>query len=115
MGKLLDHSGLQWPLWGNLDLQTTDEGAPFKREDLKPPWRHWNAFFDWYNCVHAQLRLTPCDPMDCSLPGSSVHGILQARILEWVDMPSSRGLSGPEDQTHPCLLHLLHCRRFLYC
>ena len=29
-----------------------------------------------------------CDPMDCSLPGSSVHGILQARILEWVVMPS---------------------------
>ena len=34
-----------------------------------------------------------CDPMDCSLPGSSVHGILQARILEWVAMPSSRGSS----------------------
>ena len=31
-----------------------------------------------------------CDPMDCSLPGSSVHGILQARILEWAAMPSSR-------------------------
>ena len=33
-----------------------------------------------------------CDPMDCSLPGSSVHGILQARILEWVARPSSRAL-----------------------
>ena len=32
-----------------------------------------------------------CDSMDCSLPGSSVHGILQARVLEWVAMPSSRG------------------------
>ena len=41
----------------------------------------------------AQLCLTLCDPMDCSLPGSSVHGILQARILEWVAMPSSRGSS----------------------
>ena len=30
-----------------------------------------------------QLRRTLCDPMDCSLPGSSVHGILQARVLEW--------------------------------
>ena len=30
-----------------------------------------------------QLCLTPCDPMDCSLPGSSVHGIFQARVLEW--------------------------------
>ena len=37
--------------------------------------------------------------MDCSLPGSSVHGILQARILEWVAMPSSRGSSQPRDQT----------------
>ena len=41
-----------------------------------------------------------CDPMGCSLPGSSVHGILQARILEWVTMPSSRGSSPPWDQTH---------------
>ena len=37
--------------------------------------------------------------MDCSLPGSSVHGIFQARILEWVAMSSSRGLSRPRDQT----------------
>ena len=36
---------------------------------------------------------TLCDPMDCSPPDSSVHGILQARILEWVAMPSSRGSS----------------------
>ena len=37
--------------------------------------------------------------MDCSLPGSSVHGILQARVLEWVAMPSSRVSSQPRDQT----------------
>ena len=41
-----------------------------------------------------------CDPMDCSSPGSSVHGILQERILEWVTMPSSRGSPQPRDQTH---------------
>ena len=40
---------------------------------------------------------TLCDPMDCSPPGSSVRGILQARILEWVAMPSSRGSSQPRD------------------
>ena len=34
---------------------------------------------------------TLCDPMDCSLPASSVHGILEARILEWIAMPSCRG------------------------
>ena len=43
-------------------------------------------------CV-AQLCPTVCNPMDCSLPGSSVHGILQARILEWIAVPFSRGSS----------------------
>ena len=43
---------------------------------------------------------TLCCPMDCSLPGSSVHGILQARILEWVAIPSSRGSFPPRDRTH---------------
>ena len=38
---------------------------------------------------------TLCDPMDCSLPSSSVHGILQARMLEWVVIPFSRGSSNP--------------------
>ena len=40
-----------------------------------------------------------CNPMDYSLPSSSVHGIFQARTLEWVAMPFSRGYSGPRDQT----------------
>ena len=47
-----------------------------------------------------QLCLTLCDPMDCSLPGSTVCRILQARILEWVSMPSFRGSSRPRDRTH---------------
>ena len=49
-------------------------------------------------CVHGkslQSYPTLCDPMDCSLPGTSAHGILQARILEWVAMLSSRGSSWP--------------------
>ena len=60
-------------------------------------------------CVCAkplQSCLTLCDPMGCSPPGSSVHGILQARILEWVAMPSSRESSPPSGQTRvSCLLH----------
>ena len=40
-----------------------------------------------------------CNPMDCSPPGSSVYGILQARILEWIAIPFSRGFSQPRDQT----------------
>ena len=43
-------------------------------------------------CLVIQSCPTLCDPIDCSLPGSSVHGILQARILEWAAMSSSRGL-----------------------
>ena len=48
----------------------------------------------------AKLCQTLCDPMDCSLPGSSIHGIFQARILEWVAISSSRGSSQLRDQTH---------------
>ena len=54
-------------------------------------------------CMRAkslQSYPTLCDPRDCSPPGSSLHGILQARILEWVAMPSSRGSSQPRDRTH---------------
>ena len=45
----------------------------------------------------AQSCPTLCDPMDCSPLGYSVHGVLQARMLEWVAMPSSRGSSQPRD------------------
>ena len=58
----------------------------------------------WYCvCMHAKLLQscpTLCGPVDCSPPDSSVHGILQARILEWVAMPFSRGSSPPRDWTH---------------
>ena len=47
----------------------------------------------------SQACLNLCNPMDCRLPGSSVHGILQARILEWVAIPFGRGSSQPKDQT----------------
>ena len=49
-------------------------------------------------CVYVLSRLTFCGPMDCSLPGSSVHGILQARTLELVAISSSRGSYWPGDQ-----------------
>ena len=58
-----------------------------------------------YVCVLvAQSCPTLCDPMDCSPPGSPVHGILQARIREWVDMPFSRGSSQPRDPTESLAL-----------
>ena len=46
----------------------------------------------------AQSCPTLCDPVDCSPPGSSIHRILQARILEWVAVPSSKGSSQPRDR-----------------
>ena len=54
-------------------------------------------------CMHDKSLhscLTPCDLMDCSLQGSSVHGIVQASILEWVAMPFSRASFQLRDQTH---------------
>ena len=53
-----------------------------------------------YHLMCAQLCPTLCDPMDQGPPGSSVHGILQARILEWVTVLSSRGSSQPRDRNH---------------
>ena len=68
----------------------------------------WEFGTDIYTlCVCAQSLqsyLTVCVPMDCSPPGSSVHGILQARILEWVAVPSSRGSSQPRGRTQVSLI-----------
>ena len=68
----------------------------------------------FYVCTKSlQSCPTLCDPMDYSPPDSSVHGILQARILEWVAMPSSRGSSRLRDRTH---VSYISCtgRRVLY-
>ena len=74
----------------------------------------WNR--TWQECLRAWVLsyfsdVGLCDPVDCSLPGSSVHGILQARILEWIVVPSSWGSSRPKDQTHFlfCLMHWQMC------
>ena len=60
----------------------------------------WQLFMSFYYFINntvkvlvTQSRLTLCDPIDYSPPGSSVHGNLQARILEWVAIPFSRGSS----------------------
>ena len=63
----------------------------------------------------AQSCLILCKPMHCSLPGSSVHGILQARILEWVAIPFSKGYSQPRGQTAPALpADFFYCLLMLY-
>ena len=57
-----------------------------------------------------QLCLNLCDPMDCNPPGSSVHGILQARILEWVAISFCRGIF-PAQGLNLSLLDLLHWQK----
>ena len=56
-------------------------------------------------CMYVQSCPALCNPMDCSPWGSSVHRILQARILEWVAIPFSMGYSWPRDQTQSPALH----------
>ena len=73
----------------------------------------WNSDTKMYCvCMHAQSCLTLCNPMDCSPPGSPVHGIFQAKIPEYV-ISYSRGSSWPRDWSL-CLLYLLHWRMILY-
>jgi len=67
---------------------------------------HWLGGWSLVVSV-AQSCPTLCNPTDCSPPGSSVHGILQARILEWIAISFSRGPSQPRDQTHVSYV-LLH-------
>ena len=69
----------------------------------------WIGLFDIGTEV-AQSCPTLCDPMDCSLPGCSVHGIFQARVLEWVAISFSRRSSQPRDRTR--VSHIVG-RRFI--
>ena len=62
-------------------------------------WERYSLMVVKIKVLITQSCLTLCDPMDCSLPGSSVPGILQAGILVWVAMPFSSGSSQPRDQT----------------
>ena len=67
----------------------------------------WHIYTIDTRCLVTRLCPAACDPMDCSLPGSSVHGILQARVLEWVAISFSRGSSWPRDRTHvSCVSHI---------
>ena len=78
------------------------QGSPILKEKtmfsplyLSPSSNEKTESEKWKSHSHVWL----CDPMDCNLPGSSVHRILQARILEWVAISFSRGSSRPRDRT----------------
>ena len=74
-----------------------------KKKKKKKPWVCYIAVSV---CAVSQSCLTLCRPVDCSLPGSSVHGIFQAGILEWVDISCSRGSSRPDIKTVTLASHL---------
>ena len=105
---IINQSDCAWP--GTLTPSLTFQNAFLK------PIMEFEAFFSTTTCMAvfynkhytllhqsesevSQSCLTLCDPMDCRLPGSSIHGIFQARILKWVAISFSRGSSWPRDWT----------------
>ena len=117
--KLINGKDFNFFIWSNHYYSLHNI---FKRQSCSLSlniFQQWGAHpifcLSWMNVVvlgtqspsHVQLF---CDPMDCSLPGSSVHGISQARILEWVTISSSRGSSWPRDGTQVSCIG----RRILY-
>ena len=96
--KVGDHweieGGSRWIDW-DLHFRELTPAALWRRMVKWVAWRPVRKV----KVLVALSCLTLCDPMDCSPPGSSVHGILQARKLEWVAIPFSRGSSWPRDPT----------------
>ena len=95
-----DCSRLPFPFPGdlpNLGIKPESPALAGRFFTTEPPGKHSLARV----CAKSvQMCLNLCDAMDCSLSGFSVHGILQARILEWVATSFFRGSSWPRDQTH---------------
>ena len=106
-------SPISWILWslysqqaGSLSSKSVYHAVWFGKYDHCSPAQLSKLYHVLTICyilcwchVHAQLCLTLCNPMGCSPPGSSVHGIFQARILELVAISYSRGSSWPRDRT----------------
>ena len=91
-------SGLKLHLQGIFPTQGSNPSLLLGRWILYH-WATKEAYRD-YACACAQLCLILCDPINCSPPGSSVRGIFQERIGEWVAISFSRGSSQPRDGTH---------------
>ena len=85
-----------------LEMLNSSSGSHIRQkcestQNIREKWKM--GIFKMHCVLIAQLCLTLCDPRDCSPPGFSVHGILQARILEWTAIPFSRGTSQHKYQT----------------
>ena len=95
-------SGLPFPSLGDLLDPGIEPGSPAlvgRSFTTEPPGKPLIDYYLQLKSEVAQSYLTLCNPIDFSLPGSSVHGIFQARISEWVAISFSRGSSWPRDQT----------------
>ena len=86
-------SGLPFPSPGDLPDPGIEPVSPALQADA------WPSEPPEHECEVAQSCPTLCDPRDCSLPGSSVHGIFQAIVLEWIAISFSKGSSQPRDRT----------------
>ena len=107
-----------WQMQALLYLQFLPEGlSHFTYEPISTYWDIHDSKMYYIISINvcevkvAQSCPTLCDPTDCSPPGSSVHGILQARVPEWVSVPFSRGIFPTQGSN----LGLLNCRQILYC
>ena len=108
-GHMDHHSSLLkrriWEFYRIPNCQTDPKEYKLERESYRLPLSVSSlpcllgVCISYLLCMRAQSCPTLCNPMDCSPPGSSVHGISQARILEWVVISSSRRSSRPRDWT----------------
>ena len=86
-------------VWEERKLLTFLNGEKKSRKDNNIWWRMKINCNQHFKIHEWSLFEAFCNPVDCSTPGSSVHGIFQARTLEWVAISSPRGSSQPRDQT----------------
>ena len=110
---------LWWRNRGPMWLERDERGGqpeyigPCKSEQGLPIWMKWEATNGFKQCHKSESEVAQsclCDPMDCSLTGSSVHGIFQAIVLEWIAISFSRGIF----LTQGLNPGLPHCRQMLY-
>ena len=88
----------------------TIQSMKFSRLEYRSGWSEVNSLSLSVTLADS-LSPTLCDPMDCSLSGSSIHGLFQARVLEWIAISFSRGIFPTQGSN----LGLPHCRQTLYC
>ena len=106
-GRFFESSYLEYVNIVSLKIKTNKRSVlqflPFnsmKETHFSALWKLYNTVVCVCVCVSAQSCLTLCDPMFYGPPGSSAHGILQVRMLEWVAIAYSKGPSPPRDWTH---------------